>query len=84
MSLSGVDAYELSLLSKEVRVADEVADTIESVAGGWHTRGGDGNYFLGAVGARLGGWQGQCSRGQRLADDGILVRVWLCLCVVWA
>jgi hypothetical protein len=89
MFLSGVSTYELSLLSKELWVAGEGSDAIETVSSSRHGRGGDSNSLLGAMGARLGGWRRQRLHGQgskdvgRAAVDGILVKGWLCVLVRW-
>ena len=87
MFLSGVSTYKLSLFSKELWVAGEGSDAIEFMSSGRHSRWGDSNSLLGAVGARLGSWRGHHRlRGQgsdgvvgRAAGDGILVQGWLCL-----
>jgi len=89
MFLSGVSTYELTLLGEQMWGVSERADTIETVSGSRHGRGGDSNSLLGAVGERLGGWQRQRLRGQgskdvgRAAVDGILVKGWLCVLVRW-
>ena len=64
MFLSGVNTDELSFLSKESGSVREGAYAIESVAGGRHGVGGNSHSFHGAMGARLGTWQGQRLRGQ--------------------
>jgi hypothetical protein len=89
MFLGGVSTYELSLLSKELWVAEEGSDAIETVSSGQHARRGDSNSLLGAVGAQLGGWRRQRLHGQgskdegRAAVDGVLVQSWLCVLVGW-
>ena len=80
MLLGSVDTDELSLLSKESGIVRERSYTIESIAGGLHSGGGDGPSLRGAMGVRLGSWRGQRLRGQgsmdvvgRAADGGILI-----------
>ena len=51
MFLSSVSTYKLSLFSKELWVAGERSDAIESIASGGHSRWGDSDSVLGAVGA---------------------------------
>jgi hypothetical protein len=92
MFLRGVSIYKLSVFSKELWVAGEGSDAIETVSSGRHGRGGNSDSLLGAVGARLGGWWGYHRlRGQgsedvvgRAAVDGILVKDWLCMLMCWA
>ena len=55
MFLGGIRTYELSFLSKELRVVGEGSDAIEAVPSGGHGRGSDSNSLLGAVRARLRG-----------------------------
>ena len=80
MFLGGVSTYELSLLNKELWVAGDGSDAIESVASGRHGIGGDSNSLLGAMGAQLDAWRRQRLPGQGSKDmvgravvDGILV-----------
>ena len=51
MFLSSVSTDKLALFSKELWVAGERSDAIESVASGWHSRGGDSDSLVGAMGA---------------------------------
>ena len=69
MFLGGIGTDELSLFCKEVRVAGERSDAIESVSRRWH--GGWCNRYAlyGAIGAGWVGWcrdhwhDGSCSWG---------------------
>jgi hypothetical protein len=89
MFLSGVSTYELTLLGEQMWGVSERADTIETVSGSRHGRGGDSNSLLGAVGARLGSWRRQRLHGQGSRDvgravvDRILVQGWLSVLVRW-
>ena len=51
MFLSSVSTDKLALFSKELWVAGERSDAIETMSSGWHSRWGDSDSLLGAVGA---------------------------------
>ena len=51
MFLSSVSTDKLALFSKELWVAGKRSDAIESMSSGWHSRWGDSDSLLGAVGA---------------------------------